>query len=143
MKYMVDTSAFNRLADRRLTVEQLPPGAELIATYVQVEEINRTKDEQRRYQLLIAFTHLEPAMEHTTSFIFGKTPLGLAPFGIGEDFDELKAELDARNKSRPSNTNDALIAETALTKGYGLITADRDLAEVFLRRSKHVIYVAA
>ena len=143
MKYMLDTSPFNRLADGLLKVEELPPGSELVATYVQIEEINRTKDEQRRLQLLITFTHLEPTMEHTASFIWGKTPWGLAPFGIGESFNELKAELDFRNKSKPSNTNDALIAETALTKGYGLVTADRDLAEVFAKRSAHVMHVAA
>ena len=143
MKYMVDTCAFNRIADRRLLLDELPSDIELVATYVQVTEINKTKDEQRRLDLFLTFAHLEHAMEHTASFIFGKTPLGLAPFGIGEEFDAIKSELDGRNNSKANNTDDALIAESALKNGYGLLTADRDLAEVFAARSAYIIYIEA
>ena len=42
-------------------------------------------------------------MEHTSSFIFEKTPLELAPLGIGENFDAIKNELDERNGSKVNN----------------------------------------
>ena len=42
----------------------------------------------------------------------------------------IKADLDALNKRKHNNWQDALIAEVALLNGYGLVTADGDLARV-------------
>ena len=142
MKYMVDTSAFNLIADGRLSVEQLPAGAELVATYVQVTEINRTRDEERRRRLFLTFAHLRPEIQPTSSFVFGETPLGFGRLGLGIEYLAMKAELDARNNSKSNNSQDALIAETALTERHGLVTADRDLSEVAGTRIANVIYIA-
>jgi predicted nucleic acid-binding protein len=142
MRYVVDTCIFNEIADGRLKRGQLPADAELVTTYVQVEEINRTKDEGRRGRLFLAFAMLEPKMHMTASLLWGKTPFGLGAWGVGAEFHELKAALDARNRSKPNNEADALIAETALKNGYGLITADRDLAEVASARMSNVVHIA-
>ena len=142
MRYVVDTCIFNEIADGRLTREQLPAGAELVTTYVQVEEINRTKDETRRGQLFLIFAMIEPKMHHTSSFIYGKTPWGLGVWGVGAEYEEIKAELDRRNGAKPNNVEDALIAETAMKNGYGLITADRHLAEVASARMPNVVHIA-
>ena len=143
MKYVVDTSIFNKIADGKLTREQLPTDAELLTTYVQVEEINRTTDETRLGRLFLIFAMLEPKMHMTSSLIYGKTPYGLGMYGVGAAFQEFKAELDKRNGAKANNENDALIAETALQNGYGLITADRDLAEVAAARMSNVVHIAA
>ena len=142
MKYVVDTCIFNEIADGRLKREQLPEGAELVTTYVQVEEINRTKDEARRGRLFLIFAMLEPKMHHTSSLIWGKTPWGLGAWGVGTEYEEIKTELDCRNGAKPNNVEDALISETALKNGYGLITADRDLAEVAKARMPNVVHIA-
>jgi len=137
MKYMIDTSVFNRIVDGLTFSDYVPDGAELFVTYVQVAEINQTKDAERRGRLNLTFALLRPQLANTDSFIFGKTPLGLAPLGITEEFDAIKAELDAKNNSKGNNDEDALIAETALKNDYWLITADRDLADVFSKRSSN------
>lgn len=142
MKYMVDTSAFNLIADGRLSIEQLPVGAELVATYVQITEISRTRDEERRRRLFLTFANLRPEIQPTSSFVFGETPLGYGRLGLGTEYLAIKADLDARNKSKPNNSQDALIAETALTEGHGLVTADRDLSDVARTKIANVIYIA-
>ena len=141
MKYVVDTCIFNRIADGKLTLDQLPADVKLVSTYVQVQEINRTKDEQRRGQLFLAFAMLGTEMDPTASMIYGKTPWGLGGWGVGDAFRTIKAELDRRNGARPNNVEDALIAETALENGFGLITADSDLAEVAGARIKNILHI--
>lgn len=141
MRYVVDTNVFNLIADGRLSRKHLPAEAELVATYVQVQEINRTKDEKRREHLFLTFARIEPRMVPTSSLIWGKTPWGQGAWGVGEEFQQIRAELDRRNGSKANNVDDALIAETALKNGYGLITADRDLAEVARERLTNVLQI--
>lgn len=45
----------------------------------------------------------------------------------------IKADLDALNKSKRNNVQDALIAETSMKGGYLLVTDDTHLIEVTKR----------
>jgi len=56
MKYVVDTSIINRLVDKMIPPEDLPNDGDFIATHVQIDELNKTKDEERRARLLIKFS---------------------------------------------------------------------------------------
>src|SRR4029077_12365664 len=48
MKYLVDTSVFNWLADGWIQSENLPPDGCFAITHIQIDEINRVRDEDRR-----------------------------------------------------------------------------------------------
>ena len=56
MKYVVDTNIINWLIDGRIARAMLPPEGEFVATHIQIDEINRTSDEDRRARLLLTLT---------------------------------------------------------------------------------------
>jgi predicted nucleic acid-binding protein len=60
----------------------------------------------------------------------GSSKFGLAKFGDGITYRALKDALDALNRSKKNNPNDALIGELAIKNGFTLLTADNDLKAV-------------
>jgi hypothetical protein len=48
MGYVLDTNIFNKLLDGRLDHSMLPSDRPLLATRLQLQELNRTKDSDRR-----------------------------------------------------------------------------------------------
>jgi hypothetical protein len=130
MKYMVDTQVFNHMLDGGLDSTILPSGIELIATHVQWGEIEATGDQERRNQLQKLFTLLTDKIVPTGSFVFGHSKFGQARFSDGKSYTEIKSMLDLKNNGKTNNIQDALIADTARSSGYTLITHDGDLREV-------------
>lgn len=130
MSYVVDTNIITWLIEGKIKFDDLPMDGEYLATYVQVEELNRTKDEERRRRLLLAFATLRPRITHTETADWGVAPLGYFKLGEGPNYARLKDALDKKNNSKSNNKFDALIAEVALVNEYTLITADSQLAEV-------------
>jgi hypothetical protein len=45
MKYVLDTNIINWLIDGRVKRESLPSDGEFVATHIQIDEINRTSEE--------------------------------------------------------------------------------------------------
>ena len=142
MRYVVDTNIFNRLADGVISRNDLPVDAEFVATHIQVDEINRTDDGERRARLFLVFAENRPTIVPTESGVWGTSRLGQFKWGAGSGFTSIKSGLDALNGAKPNNSQDALIAEVALKNGYGLITADRHLAEVMKAQNGHVVFIA-
>jgi len=142
VRYVVDTNIFNRIADQQFSCEQLPPGSQIVATHVQLDELNQTTDPQRKAALLQAFGLQQPEMLPTESAVWDVSKWDAAKWGDGATHQQIRAALDAKNGGRPNNAKDALIAEVALKNGFGLVTADRHLAEVAQQFTKDVIHVA-
>ena len=105
-------------------------------------EINRTSDQERRARLFLIFAENRPVILPTESGVWGTSRWGQFKWGAGPVFTSIKLALDSRNGAKPNNNQDSLIAEVALANGYGLITADRDLAEVVEAQNGHVLFVA-
>ncbi len=126
-KYVVDTSVFNWLTDSWIERDSLPSDGGFAVMHIQVDEINKTKDEERRARLLLTQASLHCELLPTETFLVDVSRLGHAKVGGGRLFMSLKAELDNLNKSKKNNSRDALIAEAAITNGYTLLTADGDL----------------
>jgi predicted nucleic acid-binding protein len=139
---MVDTNVFNRIADGLFSRAQLPADAELIATHIQVDEINRTSDLERRAILFLTFAQHQPTIVATESAIWGVSRWDHAKWGEGTRQVAIRAALDTKNGGKPNNVSDALIAEAAIANGYGLITADRDLAEIAKQFTSDVVHIA-
>lgn len=128
--YVIDTNVFNWLVDGSITMDTLPSDREYVATHVQIDEINATKDVDRRAQLFLKFAEVRPRVVSTESSIWGVTRWGHGAWGSGEQYERILSALDAKNNSKKNNIQDSLIAEVALANGYTLITADKHLAEV-------------
>lgn len=130
MKYVVDTNIINWLVDGTVQPEDLPSDGEFVVTHVQIDELNRTRDEERRARLFIKFATTVNGVVPTESMVAGISRIGLSKVSDGSLFSSLRAALDTRNGGKRNNAHDALIAEVAVTNGYVLVTADADLAEV-------------
>lgn len=139
MSYVLDTNIFNRLLDGRLNAEQLPRDGAYLATHVQIDEINRTKDAELRAALFLMFTEVRPELVPTESFVADVSRLGYGKLSDGVRFGKLKQDLDALNKSKANNANDVLIAEVAIANNFTLLTADRDLAAVVKNHGGKVV----
>jgi predicted nucleic acid-binding protein len=128
--YVVDTNIINWLVDGRLQANELPSDGDFIATHVQRDELAKTKDDQRRMQLLAKFGSTIRREVPTESVVAGISRVGLAKVSDGQLYYSLRNALAVRNKGKLNNSEDALIAEVAIENSWVLLTADGDLAEV-------------
>ncbi len=126
-KYVVDTCVFNWLADSLVKKSALPSDGGFAITHIQVDEINKTKDEERRARLLLMQASLHCELLPTQTVVLDVSRIDHAKLGDGKLFTSLKAELDILNRNKNNNVRDALIAEVAIANGYTLLTADGDL----------------
>jgi predicted nucleic acid-binding protein len=141
MKYVVDTNIFNRLADGVDVLGRLPSDAQLIAAHIQIDEINSTRDKERRARLFLAFAHIKPTLLPTETAVWDVSRWNEAKWDEGSYFNAIKVALDLSNRSKSNNREDALIAEVALVNGYGFVTADRDLANVVQAHGGNVVLI--
>ena len=130
MKYVVDTSLINKLVDGSVHADELPKDGSFVASHIQIDEINRTKNQKRRSELLQKFSETIDEMLPTESFVLGTSRLDKGKLGDGVSYDAIKTELDSMNKGKTNNSEDALIAEIAMKNGYVLLTADFHLYQV-------------
>lgn len=127
MQYMVDTNIFNWLIDGTLSTENFPKDAHFVATHIQYDELNKTRDSSRKCQLLDRFKTLVDSTVPTESTVLDTSRLGSCTLGNGTLYNQIKGNLDSLNQNKRNNAEDALIAEAAIVNGHTLITADVDL----------------
>jgi predicted nucleic acid-binding protein len=130
MKYVVDTNIINWLIDGKIERAALPSDGEFVATHIQIDEINRTSDEDRRARLLLTLASTIRELLPTESAVWNISRFDWCKMGDGMIYTSIKNDLDAKNTGRRSNIHDALIAEVAIVNGFTLLTADADLAHV-------------
>jgi hypothetical protein len=128
--FILDTNVFNRAVDGGIRLPDLPSDLQYFATHVQLDELTATKDEIRRNALLEQFVAVGPMPLPTESFVYDVSRWDLAKWGDGILFPQIKALLDARNHAKSSNTQDALVAETAIKNSLTLVSEDSDLLQV-------------
>jgi predicted nucleic acid-binding protein len=140
MKYVVDTCILNKLVDGLLAPSQLPTDGEFVASHIQIDELNRTKDQERRAQLFLTFATTVKEVVPTETFVIGVSRIGHGKLSDGNLFEKLRKELDQLNAGKDSNTADALVAEIAINNRYTLLTADYHLQEVAKNNGCKVLY---
>ena len=163
---MFDTNVFNRILDGQLSIETSRGDIIAYATHIQRDEINNTKNPDRRGQLLKVFHEEIIDSEPTSSFSLGTSRLDearlagdrvlptssaawdtsrwdQASWGDEDNiFESMKGELDALNRGKKNNVQDILIAETALKRGLTLVTDDSHLRTVIMKFGGHALSVA-
>jgi predicted nucleic acid-binding protein len=128
MKYVVDTSLINELVDGSVHADELPKDGSFVASHIQIDELNRTKNGKRRSELLQKFSETIDEVLPTESFLLGTSRLGEGKLGDGVSYETIKT--DSLNGGKTNNSEDALIAEIAMKNGYVLLTADFHLYQV-------------
>lgn len=129
MNYLVDTNIINWLIDGKISNSEMPGDGKFIATHIQIDEINKTSDEERRARLFLTLASSLSGLAQTETTVADVSRFDFCKVGDGAIYTSLRAKLDAMNGGRPSNIRDALIAEVAIINGYTLLTADKDLAQ--------------
>lgn len=133
LKCMFDTVVFNRIRDGKLILSSLNANIEVYATHIQRDELNNTPDPIRREALLQTFREaISPTgVVPTSSAVFDVSRYDECRYSGPESlYSALRAELDVLNRKKANNVQDALIADTAISEGYVLVTEDGDLAKV-------------
>jgi predicted nucleic acid-binding protein len=130
LNYMVDTNVFNWLVQGYLAIDDLPSDGDFFATPVQRAELEATRDDAKRGALLANFSEVVTGL-YSAPFTFDVPGAG---FDQGRMTDgilasAIRSDLDGERKKR-NNIQDALIAETAITTGFTLVTCDRTLRNV-------------
>lgn len=153
--YMFDTNVFNHLLDGMAEVSRLVDQAngraKFYATHIQIDELKKTSNDERRAALLQVFEEITNIRVPTESFVLdvsrldeaklgknGPVPTESAVYGVsrygeckrgapGNLYEQIKTELDRLNKNRPNNVQDSLIAETSIKNGFTLVTHDKNL----------------
>jgi len=131
-QYMLDTNAFNIALDSQIEPKALHSKGNLFITHIQLNEIQATRNDDRLNALLGVFSAVEQEPVPTSAAIWGVSEWGGAEYGAADGlYDRLINDLNNINGGKRGNTRDALIAVTALKRGYTLVTNDNDLANVF------------
>lgn len=150
---MFDTNIFNEILDGNLDISKIMKENDLFVTHIQRDEINATKKVERKSALLSVFVEIcDPEKKSSTlptenfvlgvsrldqaklssvlpteSFVWDTSNWNEAKWSDGSLFCKIEEKLNAKNKGKPNNRKDALIAETAILNGLSLVTHDSDL----------------
>jgi predicted nucleic acid-binding protein len=118
MKLIFDSNAFDDLLIGTINIAQLVQGGhEIYVTHIQIDEINKCSNEEKRARLFNYITELRPIKIPTESFVVGKSRIGHAKIGDGDLMDEIR-------NGNIKHTSDALIGEVAIKNQLTLITND-------------------
>ena len=130
MKYVMDTNIVNWLLDGKIDRAALPADGEFVGTHIQIDEINRTSDEDRRARLVLTLTSTIRELLPTETTVVDVSGLDWCKLGDVVIYTSIRNQLDAKNGGSRGNIHDALIAEVAIVNEFTLLTADADLSEI-------------
>ncbi|GAH03750.1 unnamed protein product, partial [marine sediment metagenome] len=128
--FMFDTNIFGHILDNKILVENFPKNLNFFITPIQLYELKKTRDQNRRKMLLTIFNKIDQENIPTESTVLGVSKLGYSKLSRKNNlYEKIKSDLDEK-VLKQNNIQDALIAETAIKNGLILVTNDGDLLEV-------------
>ncbi|PWU70973.1 hypothetical protein DK867_22030 [Ochrobactrum sp. POC9] len=127
---MFDTNVFSNISKGEISPDQIPSDWEPVATHIQWDEIQQTKNVVIREKISSIFSEYLVEKIPTTTAVYGISKWGEAEWsGPSSAYNNLLQQLDAHRPHR-NNPKDALIADTCLQRGIKLVTNDRDLLKI-------------
>lgn len=136
---MFDTNIFNAILDGSVELDKFRTRYMLYVTHVQEDELSATITIDRRKKLLEVFkkalssdtSGADESVLPTETMVWDVSRWGNSKWGAnGGQYQLIKDKLDKRNKNKPNNVRDALIAETAIINQLILVIHDGDLFSV-------------
>lgn len=124
-KIIFDSNVYDEIANGNLNINLLEKNNdkyEFYITHIQIDEINKCPNIEKRARLSLFKSKLAPIVIPTESFIPGTSRLGEARLGDGNILEKLR-------KGNLKNTNDALIGEVAIKNKITLVTNDKNLRQ--------------
>ena len=141
---MLDTNVFNALVDNKISRVALS-NHRLVATHVQIDELQATSDEDRRTRLKDLCFQIVEEFLLTSSAVWDVSRWDQAKWGdcirYQRMFDRL-VELDRKSGERikpPNQERDVLIAETALCHDFMFASQDSNLITMILEEGGRVL----
>lgn len=141
---MLDTNVFNDLIDNRVSRDAFTDHR-IIATHVQIDELQKTSDESRRCRMVELFSQIVEEFRPTSSAVWDVSRWDQANWGDSTRYQRMLTrliELDKKSgkKIRPPNQQrDVLIAETSLYLGCTFVSRDSNLIAVVVEEGGRVL----
>ena len=128
MQVMFDTNVFSNLAKHRIDRANIPPEWQPVATYLQWQEIQATKDPEIRARIESVFHEHHPEKVPTIA-VWDVTAFDESIWATpGNVYQSILDAMDAV-RVHSNNRVDAVIAEACARGGLGLVTNDRNLLQ--------------
>jgi rRNA-processing protein FCF1 len=138
-KYIFDTNIFDDIISEKLKVSDIIKyenykKVEIYITHIQIDEINRCSDVDKRARLNIFMVKIRPILIPTTSAAYDVSRYDESKFGDGIIFNKIK-------KGNIKHVEDALIGETAIKEGIILVTNDRRLKKMVIELGGNALFL--
>ncbi len=130
---MFDTNIFNEILDGKISLQEIQgTTAKFWITHLQYDELNSTKNEDRRNGLLKTFQQIDQTVVPTESAVFDISVWDQAKWTSQDNlYEPILNELNTRQPGRTrSHTRDALIAETAIKNKCLFVSNDKTLYSI-------------
>lgn len=138
-KYIFDTNIFDDIVDGILKVSDIVKyknykKVEIYVTHIQIDEINKCSDEDKRARLNIFMVKIRPILIPTSSCVYDISRYDESKYGNGNILDKIK-------KGNIDHVEDALIGETAIKEGIILVTNDRRLKNIVIELGGNALFL--
>lgn len=135
-KYIFDTNIFDDMVDGKLELSDIVncKKVEIYVTHIQIDEINKCSDVDRRARLNIFMVKIRPILISTSSCAFDVSRFDESKFGDGIIFNKIK-------KGNINQVEDALIGETAIKEEIVLVTNDKRLKNIVIKLGGDAIFL--
>ncbi len=130
MKVMFDTNVFSNLSNGKIDPAKIPSNWKPIATHIQWDEIQATKDVGRREEIAAVYYHHLTERVPTSSAVWDASKWDQAQWPSPESKYQAIYQRLEENKRHRNNAKDALIADTCLQNSFILVTNDGNLSDV-------------
>lgn len=136
-KYIFDTNIFDDIVNEKLKISDIAKyknfkKVKIYVTHIQIDEINKCSDVDKRARLNIFMVKIRPILIPTSSCAFDISRFDESKFGDGIIFNKIK-------RGNIKNVEDALIGETAIKEGITLVTNDKRLMNIVMELGGNAI----
>ena len=129
--FMFDTNIFNRILDGNIDSKSFTNKGNYFVTHIQKNELQNTKNINRRKLLLTTFESIPQQTMPTESTVFGVSVCGEAKLSSKDNlYEPIRKRLDELNRGKTNNSQDALVAESSIKNKFILVTEDDDLMTI-------------
>lgn len=137
--FMFDTNIFNDILNNNIQINW-PNEFNYYVTHIQFDELNETRNTDRKNELLKTFKEIDTEEILTESGKVGISKVDKCKVGDNKLYYLLLAKLqklDGKKKKWKNQPRDILIAETCIKNKLILITNDGNLGEVMTEFNGH------